>query len=542
MKIEKKTYSSTTQETVSTHQSLARSAGVIGSFTFVSRVLGFGRDILIAKFFGTSIVAEAFVVSFKLPNLFRDLVGEGAMNAAIVPVLTETRALQGEREFWRLTWTLLFWFTLALTVISLFGVIFAPQVVSLVAPGFVKDPAKYHLTIDLTRLIFPFIFLIGFSAFLMGILHTLKKFGTSALGPSFLNLSMIGALVLAVPQWGVEALGWGILLGGLLQCVFQIVSLVRKGVGAMEVVWFHPGVRKILRLLGPRLFGTAVYQISVFVDMILASFFWIVGEGGQSALYYSSRLFQLPLAIFGVALAQAALPTLSGHAAKQKTQEFRHSIDFALRNVIFTSMPAAWGLAIFSEPIIRVLFKRGEFTDYSVLITSQALFFYAMGLVACGVIKVLVSAFYAMQDTKTPVRTAALCLLVNIGLNLWFMWPLKIGGLALATSLAATLNAVLLFGILWKRVDLRQCSKVLRSLIQSLVASGVMSLICITVFLPWIHQALDQKTGGTRGVFELLVSVVLSVGIYYVTSLALKSEEAENAKHFFKKAQPSNDS
>jgi len=473
-------------------------------------------------------------VSFKLPNLFRDLVGEGAMNAAIVPVLTETRTLQGEKEFWRLSLTLFYWFSAALLLISVLGVVFAPVVVKLVAPGFIRDAAKLDLTIGLTRLIFPFIFFIGFSAFLMGVLHTLKNFATSTLGQSVLNISMIVALVFAVPVWGIKALAYGILVGGALQCVGQLISFMRAGFQRVQTTLFHPGVQKILKLLGPRLWGTAIYQTSVFVDTIIASFYWIVGDGGQSALYYSSRIFQLPLAIFGVAMASALLPTLSGHAAEKNTERFRHSVDFSLRNVIFASLPAAVGLAIFSRAIVVVLFKRGEFGDYSVDVTSQALFFYSIGLVACGLIKVLVSAFYALQDTRTPVRTATVCLFVNIGLNLALMWHLKIGGLALATSLAATLNAVFLFVILWKRIDLGKRSKIAVTFVKSAAASVVMGVVCVVFFLPWISHAIEGKPDSGSGILELSVSIVLGILIYFVVSLMLRSEEAENAKHFFK--------
>jgi len=358
---------------------------------------------------------------------------------------------------------------------------------------------------------------------------------SSYLGSALLNITMIVSLVLLVPTWGIKALGWGILVGGALQCLAQVMSFARIGAQFVQTSWFHPGVQRILKLLGPRLLGTAVYQISVFVDTIIASFYWIVGDGGQSALYYSSRLFQLPLAIFGVALAQAALPTLSGHAAEKKMDHFRHSLDFTLRNVIFASLPAAIGLAIFAKQIVIVLLKRGEFGDYSVMITSQALLFYSLGLVSCGVIKVLVTAFYALQDTKTPVKTASIGLIVNVVLNLAFMWHLKIAGLALATSLAATLNAVLLFVILWRRIDLKQCSKVGETLLKSFVACCVMGVACGFVFLPWIDRAV-ASVGKFAGIGELSISIGLSILIYFGIALALKSEEAEKAKHFFSPA------
>ncbi|MBF0253817.1 MAG: murein biosynthesis integral membrane protein MurJ, partial [Candidatus Omnitrophica bacterium] len=345
-------------------RSLGRSAGLLGGMTLVSRVLGFVRDILIASIFGTSAAAEAFVVSFKLPNLLRDLVGEGAMNAAIVPVLTETRLAQGEREFWRLVWTLALWILAVLAVIAAAGSLGAEWVVRIVAPGFSEDPEKFRQTVMLTRIVFPFVFLVGVSAYLMGVLHTMRIFGPSALSPIILNISIIVFMVQFAPRWGAEAVAWGILTGGVVSVAVQLAFFLRTGVVWVRVRIFHEGVKKILSLLGPRFWGSAVYQTSVFVDTILASFFWIVGDGGQSALYYSSRLFQLPLAIFGVSMAQAVLPELSAHASGKDPEAFRKSLRFALRHVIFLAVPAAAGLAVLSRPMVELLFKRGQSADF----------------------------------------------------------------------------------------------------------------------------------------------------------------------------------
>lgn len=521
----------------STQSGLARSAGVIGGFTLVSRVLGFVRDILMARWFGTGLAAEAFVVSFKLPNLFRDLVGEGAMNAAIVPVLSETRALKGEEEFKRLVGALGIWIVGVLTLITAFGVLFAPAVVHLVAPGFASDPEKFELTIRLTRLIFPFIFLIGFSAFLMGVLNTMQNFGSSALGPAVQNVMMIAALVWAVPHWGVEALAWGVLVGGLLQCLIQIGSFLQIGARwALDAIW-HPGVQKVMRLLVPRIWGTAVYQVSVFVDTIIASFTAIVGDGGQSALYYSSRLFQLPLAIFAVSLSQASLPALSRHAAEKDHGAFSASVDFTIKNAVFTALPASVGLAVFSREIIEILFKRGAFGDESVRVTSEALFYFSLGLVSCAAIKVLVSAFYAMQDTRTPVKTATMCLGINVILNTSFMWTLKIGGLALATSLAATVNACVLYAILVKRLGPEHKTQPWNSIFKSCAAAVVMGAVCWGVFKPWIRSAIDAAPdGGGSGhaaLFRLLVSVAVGALIYWAAAFLVKSEEARSVRRFF---------
>jgi len=508
-----------------TTQAITKSAGTIGGLTLISRVLGFGRDILIASIFGTTVAAEAFVVSFKLPNLFRDLVGEGAMNSAIVPVLSETRAKQGHAAFCRLATALMIWFLGILALICLLGVVFAPLVVRLAAPGFYQNQGLFLHTTQLTRMMFPLIFMVGFAALFMGILNTQHRFASSAAGPIFLNMSMIGALALIIysrPQLGVEVLVIGVLIGGALQCLLQLNSFRGHSVLAKPSGLLNDEVKKILRLLGPRVLGTAVYQISVLIDTILASFYWIVGAGGQSALYYASRLFYLPLAIFGISFAQASLPALSQLFVREDLAGFREKVTFALRQVVFMTLPAAMGLAVFADIIIEVLFKRDAFTDYSVYVTSSALFFYAWGLVGCSMIKVLVNGFYAMQDTKTPVKTAALSLAVNLVLNLLLMWHLKIGGLALATSIAATLNMILLYALLRRKIGSLDTAAFMRSCMKSAMAALVMVIICALVLRPWIMLAQGNWAVLTR----LLVSVAGSAVIYCVICFALRSEEA----------------
>ncbi len=438
---------------MSTPRSILKSAGVIGALTAVSRVLGFIRDLIIAAAFGTGIGAEAFVVSFKIPNLLRDLVGEGATNAAFVPALTECRQTRPE-DFWKLVNTLFAVMTAALLVLSVLGVVGAPWIVRLVAPGFMdsSDPEKFPLTVHLTRVIFPYILLIGLSALAMGVLNSLKEFTSSAAGPCLLNLSMIVAGFFFEKRYGPMALVIAVLVGGALQLAFQIPPLFGRGFRWASPDWHHPSLKKIGKLLVPRALGSAVYQINVFVDSILASFEKVVGFGGQSALYYSNRLFQLPLAIFGVSLAQALLPTFSEHMLRGDGKAFKETFAASVRTLGLVVLPAAVGLVVWAKPIVRIVFQHGQFDAYSTEITSRALFFYAFGLLSCCLIKVFVNMFYSMQDTRTPVKTMVFSVAVNIALSLVLMRFLKIGGLALASSISATLNAVLLYRALKKRL------------------------------------------------------------------------------------------
>ena len=338
---------------MSTNKSIAKSAGIISIATLISRILGFVRDIIFAAFFGTGIYAQAFVVAFRIPNLLRDLIGEGATNSAVVPVLVEELSLSGKDAFWKLANILLNLLLVALTALTIIGFIFARPIVFAIAPGFVEDPLKFDITVALTKAIFPYLIFIGLTAYGMGVLNSIKHFTAPAYGTSLLNISMIACMFI----WRQDVIGLaaGVLLGGIMQVAIQIPILLKSGIVFTHKYFAHPQVRKILRLLLPRVFGSGVYQINVFVSTILASIGRIVGEGAVAALYFSNRIMQLPLAIFAIALAQAALPTLSGHVVNSQKQEFAKTINFLLRSVFFLLLPASAGLIVLSEPITRIL-------------------------------------------------------------------------------------------------------------------------------------------------------------------------------------------
>jgi putative peptidoglycan lipid II flippase len=464
---------------MSTNKSIAKSAGIIGAGTLLSRVLGFVRDIIFAAFFGTGIFAQAFVVAFRIPNMLRDLIGEGATNAAVVPVLVEELTHKGKKRFFELANILLNLVLVVLTLLAIAGFIFSRPIVIAIAPGFLADPLKLGVTVDLTRVIFPYLIFIGLAAYGMGVLNSLKHFTAPAFSPAMLNVS----LILCMFIWKQDAMGLaiGVLLGGLLQVILQVPPLIKKGFSFRQKKIMDPKVKRIGRLLLPRVFGAGVYQINVFISTILASIGSVVGEGAVAALYFSNRILQFPLAIFAIALAQAALPTLSGHAAAKEADKFRHNMNFLLRSIFFILLPASAGLIALSVPIIKTLFERGAFGIYSTDITSSALIFYAFGLLAYGAIKILVNGFYSLQDTKTPVKVAAFSLVVNIILNVVLMFPLKVGGLALATSISGTLNALILFVILRKRLGSFDEKSLLNSLLRISAASFAMGIFAFHI-------------------------------------------------------------
>jgi putative peptidoglycan lipid II flippase len=514
-------------------ESIIKSTGTIGSATALSRVLGFLRDIIIANFFGTGISAQAFVVAFRIPNLLRHLVGEGAVNAAFVPVLSRT-AEKDRDNFRRLSASL---FTLMITVVGIataLGIAYAPFLVRIIAPGFAQNGGdKLLLTIRLTRFLFPYIFLVSMAAYSMGILHSLGHFTSPAFSSCMLNLSIIisGGVLSLCPHFGIWAIAWGVIIGGTLQFAVQVPFLIKTGwKPKIAIDVSSPALKKIGRLLVPRAFGAAVYQINILIDTILASFASIVGAGGVAALYYSNRLIQLPMAIFAIALSTAMLPLLSRYSADNKKRHIENSLSAALRAISFVMLPAAIGLIALGEPIIKILFERGEFTAYSTNITYSALLFYSFGLLAFAGIKILTTAYYSMQDTLTPVKISALSLVVNAALSILLMYPLKIGGLALATSASSVLCLFLLLGNLKKkRIVLN--TGILVASIRNTLASCSFMLVFLLLCRNLILAAL-AKGGIFPGALSLLGAIGISIFIYLTSSYVINKKELSEIRQW----------
>jgi putative peptidoglycan lipid II flippase len=434
---------------------LLRSSLEVGSMTMLSRVLGLVRDIVIAKVFGASANADAFFVAFKIPNFLRRLFAEGAFSQAFVPVLAEYKTTGSiaavkaliDRVAGVLGGTLLF-----VTGISMIA---APVITMIFAPGFVSQPEKFYLTTVMTRITFPYLFLISMTGFCGAILNSFGRFAVPAFTPFFLNLSLIFAALVAAPWFDepVFALAWGVLLAGVVQLLFQLPSLYKLDL-VPRPIWdtSDQGVRRILKLMVPALFGVSVSQINLLLDTVLASFF---PTGSVSWLYYSDRLTELPLGIFGIAIATVILPNLSSHRAAARDGHFIGTLDWAMRWVLLIAVPSTLALIILAKPILITLFQYGALTSHDVNMSALSLRALSLGLVAFMLIKVLAPGFYAHMDTATPVKIGITAMVANMVMNLLFSLPLmylyNIGhmGLALATSLAAMLNAgMLLRGLL----------------------------------------------------------------------------------------------
>ena len=352
---------------------LVKSSSIISVGILSSRFLGFIRDVVLANFLGTGMIAEAFFVAQRIPNLLRDLVGEGAANAAIVPVLAEYQKTKTKEQWHKFVNVLMAWGTIILGLITILGIILAPWIVRFMAPGFINNPAKYHLTVDLTRIMFPYLILVALTALQMGVLYTLNSFRAPAFSSCLLNVAMIlSAWLASFFSWATAyILAAGVLVGGILQLFLQRQALAKLG-----LVWQwpprlrHEGVTKVARLLLPRLWGTAVYQLNIFIDTLCASLSFIVGAGGIAAIYFANRLVQFPLGVFAYALSSASLPSLSALAAEGDYVTFKETLFFSLKNLLFILMPAAVFLFVLSPLLVQTIFEHGAFDKYSTSITS----------------------------------------------------------------------------------------------------------------------------------------------------------------------------
>jgi len=501
---------------------ILKSTLIISVGTLISKIFGFLRDIVIAYFFGTNQVAQAFVVAFKLPNLLRYVVGEGGVNSAVVPVLSEYAELKSKQEFWRLSRSLFFLSLIALIIISIAGSLSASWLVRIMAPGFLKNPEQFDLAVNFVKITFPYILFIGLTAFLIGILNSIKHFAIPAISPFIFSVVMMLSCFFLYPYLGGYCLPVGVLAGGLLQFGANFLVCFQKGFRLNRDFSFrHPDIKEIFKLLIPRIFGVGIYQLGVFVDSILASLEWIVGTGGIAALYYANRLLQFPMALVSVAIAQAALPTMSRFAAKDDLKSLKETLYFSLSIVFFVMVPATFGFLFFGKDIVKILFERGEFTQYSAQITGIALVFYAVGLCGVSGIKVIASVFFSLKDTATPVKAALLSLILGIVLALILMKPLKIGGLSLSTSIAGTVNFLILFLILHKKIGNLSHGKLLKNLFKLVVASVFMVIVAKVVSK---NIYVLYKTLSFGKYINLTVILLTSFISFIVASIILKVE------------------
>ena len=497
---------SATDAVIHKKQSLLRSTSLVSIMTFISRIMGFVRDMVIARSFGAQAGMDAFFIAFRIPNFMRRLFAEGAFSQAFVPVLAEyqkTRTIGEVRQFLaRITGSL----SVVLTLVTLIGVLAAPVVVFIFAPGFGEDGTRSILATEMLRLTFPYLMLISLTAMAGAVLNTYGYFGVPAFTPVFLNISLIVAALFISPYFEtpVLALAWGVLLAGIVQLLFQIPFLFhRKLLVRPSLVFQDPGVKKVLKLMVPALFGVSIAQLNLMVDTIFASFLQV---GSVSWLFYTDRLTDFPLGVFGVAIATVILPHLSRKHTEQNQQHYSMALDWALKLLLLIGIPAAVGLSLFAMPLIASCFGYGEFKAVDVLQTQKSLFTLGLGVPAFMMVKILASGFYAQQNIKTPVKVGAASMVVNTILCALFIIPFAHAGLTLASSIAGYVNAGTLLFLLISRKIYTPASGWLKFLTQVILANVVMG-----IFLVWVTN--DVTYWMAKPIVNRLLSMVSYVGL-----------------------------
>lgn len=432
---------------------LLKSLATISGLTLVSRILAFARDVLIARIFGAGMATDAFFVAFKLPNLLRRLFAEGAFSQAFVPIFGEYKNRRGHEDTKLLVDHVTTMLALILFVVTLIGIIAAPILVYISAPGFAADEKKFDLTVRLLQITSPYIFFISLVAVAAGILNTYNKFWVPAFAPVLLNVCFIGAALWLAPYFDppIMALAWAVFVAGFVQLAFQIPFL--KKIGMLPSIRFSfkdAGMRRVIKQMGPAVFGVSIAQISLIINTIFASF---LVAGSVSWLYYADRLMEFPSGVLGAALGTILLPSLSKCFASNDTAEYSRLMDWGLRLTIMLTLPAALALGMISVPLLATFFQHGAFVERDVLMTSQALIGYSAGLIGLILVKILAPGFYARQDIRTPVKIGIVTLLATQAMNALFVYGMHLdhAGLALSIGLGACLNSAILFYYLRKR-------------------------------------------------------------------------------------------
>ncbi|KAA1187337.1 murein biosynthesis integral membrane protein MurJ [Photorhabdus heterorhabditis] len=497
--------------------SLLKSLAAVSSMTMFSRVLGFIRDAIIARIFGAGAAPDAFFVAFKLPNLLRRIFAEGAFSQAFVPILAEYKNQQGDEATRTFIAYVSGMLTLILAVVTVLGILAAPWVIYITAPGFTDTPDKFILTTNLLRITFPYIFLISLASLAGAILNTWNRFSVPAFVPTLLNISMIIFALFVAPYCNppVMALGWAVVVGGVLQLVYQLPHLKKIGMLVLPRVSFrNSGVWRVMRQMGPAILGVSVSQISLIINTIFASF---LVSGSVSWMYYADRLMELPSGVLGVALGTILLPSLAKSFSSGNHEEYTRLMDWGLRLCFLLALPCAIALGILAKPLTVSLFQYGNFTAFDAEMTQNALIAYCFGLMGIIIVKVLAPGFYSRQDIKTPVKIAIATLILTQLMNLVFIGPLKHAGLALSIGLAACFNASMLYWQLRKQNIFKPLAGWGVFLFKLVVAIAVM--IAVLAVILWLMPAWEQGNMAIR-LLRLMMVVIAGAGSYFA-ALAL---------------------
>ncbi len=513
-----------------TKYKIAKYAGIVIAATIFCRILGLGREIVISNKFGAGIETDAFFIAFMIPNLLRSFLGEGALNTAFIPVFAEYLTKHDRKKAEYFANNILNILILILIIVIALGIWGAPLLINIIAMGFKSNIYKYELAVNLTRTMFPYIGFVAIAALFMGILNSYNHFLVPALAPAMLNIFIIIFVFTLSFKFGIYSLAFGVILGGIGQALIQVPVLIRNKIKYKFVIDLNDaGVKKILKLLLPAMLGLAVTQINVVVDRAIAS---NLIDGSISALYYANRLVQFPLGAFGIAISIAIFPTLSKYAAKNNITELKKSFLFGLRMLIFITVPSAVGLMVLKGPLIRLIYEHGIFSGIATTMTANALLYYSIGLFAYASVRLITMAFYALKDTKTPVKIGVFIVFLNITLDLILVRYLAHSGLALATSLAAIINMIILLIFLQKKIGNVISRAQTLFLLRIIIASLIMGISCILVS-NYLENILELSNKIDQ-IIQVTISILCGGIIYFISSYLLGIQEIRSLKQNLK--------
>jgi len=514
-------------------QGLFRSFFTVSFYTFLSRILGFARDILIARFLGSTITSDAFFVAWRIPNFFRRVLAEGAYSAALIPIFSgvviDSKDDHEAADFVENTMSLLLFATIGLTIIFFFGM---PYIIQILAPGFSANKEAFDLAVHFGKIIFPYLIFISLVAHFTSINNVHGKFVAGAFAPAILNISLILSLFVLTPYFSTSghALSYGVLLGGLLQFLYLYKAVLQFYKPRIRLPQFNKKIKKFFRLFFPGVIGSGVIQLNIIIGTIIASFLPI---GAISHIYYADRLNQLPLAIFGIAMGIVLLPSLSKAIKNNNQAEIDKTQNRSLEYCLFLSLPSAAGLYILSTPIIHILFERGAFLSVDTFYTSKVLSLFAFGLPAYILIKVLVTCFFAREDTKTPLYVSIISVVINIILSLLLINSMREMGIALATAISAWINTILLFLILRKNNNLILDYKLINNSLKIIISTSIM--VVASYFLNKIFFSNIQDLNLLQKVGNLLIVIICCKIIFFAMIFMLKVLTIQDLKGYIKR-------
>jgi putative peptidoglycan lipid II flippase len=517
---------------------IAKSAAKVSLITMLSRIMGYVRDAISAALLGVGVVSDAFFVAFRIPNLLRNLLAEGALSSAFIPVFTDYLEKKDKKDVWQLAANVMTVLTIFLVIVTVLGVLLADPIVRIIAPGFHADPFKFNITVSLTRWLFPFIFLVSIAALFLGILNSLKKFSMPAFAPVVLNVSMIAAGVFLCPRLGdkpeQQVWGWviGALFGVLLEILIQWIPAAKEGFKWKFIIDLKDaGLRRIGKLMIPAVVAQSVTQINLLVNTILASF---LAGGAVTYLYYGNRLMQLPFGVFGVAIATVSFPYIAQYASRKDFKSLRETIHSSLKQVFFIVIPCSAGLIFLSGPINTLLFYYGRFTLEDALRTANVSIMYCIAIFAFSGIKILTQVFYAIDKPKTAIKISTASMMLNILLCVALMFPMNYLGLALATSIAGIMQFFLLYFFVEKYVGDIKTKELVIFTMKVLIMSAIMGA-CVMLLSNLLNEAWNSEMSRKVNGLIVLICMIAGAAIYAGLLFIFKINEAKIFIDYLKK-------